>query len=154
MRKRMMLIGKTSSGKTTLAQSLHRQDLVYRKTQSVQLFGQDIIDLPGEYLEVRALYRALIVTAVETDIVALVQEACDDQSMFAPQFATMFNKPVIGIITKAELANQKQIENCQRQLRLAGAGCIFTTSSYTGEGLEELDSYLLSKTPCLKTESH
>ena len=140
----MVLVGKTSSGKTTLAQYLHDQELVYRKTQAVQLFGRDIIDLPGEYLEMRGMYRALNVTAVDADVVALVQEAGDEQSMFAPKFATMFNKPTIGIITKIDTADEHQIEHTKEQLRRAGAERIFLTSSYTGEGLDSLDAYLAS----------
>ncbi|HNZ62900.1 MAG TPA: EutP/PduV family microcompartment system protein [Bacillota bacterium] len=140
--KRMILVGTTYSGKTTLAQYLHNQKMVYRKTQAVQLFGKSIIDMPGEYLELRALYRALIVTSVDADVVALVQSAVEDKSMFAPEFASMFNKPTIGIVTKIDLASEKSIENSIMRLELAGAERIFRTSTITGEGMEELAAYL------------
>lgn len=140
----MMLIGKTSSGKTTLAQYLHDQELVYIKTQSVQLFGRDIIDIPGEYLEVRGLRNALIVTAADADIIAFVQDASDAHSMFSPQFSSRFTKPVIGIVTKTELADDEEIAHSTSQLKLAGAGQVFLISCLTGEGLEELDAYLRS----------
>lgn len=140
--RRMILVGTTSSGKTTLAQYLHNQKLIYRKTQAVQLFGKNIIDMPGEYLELRALYRALIVTAVDADFVALVQSAVEDKNMFAPEFASMFNKPAIGIVTKIDIATEQEIENSIMRLKLAGAERIFLTSTYTGEGMEALAAYL------------
>ena len=61
--KRMILIGKTAAGKTTLCQYLTHQDLVYHKTQTIAVMGGQFIDTPGEYLERVRMRGALSVTA-------------------------------------------------------------------------------------------
>ncbi|MEM1485462.1 EutP/PduV family microcompartment system protein [Oscillospiraceae bacterium PP1C4] len=140
--KKIMLVGKTFSGKTTLCQYLNNQELQYHKTQSIQVIGDSMIDTPGEYLERRNLYRALIVTSVEAEAIVLVQDAMDDNSMFAPQFASMFPKPVLGVVTKADLAGEEDIERAKSFLKDAGAQQIFVISSVTGSGCKELYAYL------------
>ena len=63
--KKVMMIGKIGCGKTTLSQRLLGQEVKYKKTQAVEVLGSDILDTPGEYLEQKQFYSALIVTAVE-----------------------------------------------------------------------------------------
>ena len=140
--KKVMLVGKISAGKTTLCQCLNNQTLAYHKTQTIQVIGDNMIDTPGEYLERRNYYRALIVTSVEAEVIMLVQDATDDSNMFAPQFSTMFAKPVIGVVTKCDKAQPDQIKRAEEFLKLAGAAPIFVTSSVTGEGCNELYAYL------------
>ena len=69
--KRTLLIGKTGVGKTTLIQRLTGDDLSYRKTQMVE-YHLNFIDTPGEYLEHREFYRALIVTAADADYIGMM----------------------------------------------------------------------------------
>lgn len=141
--KKVMLVGKISAGKTTLCQRLNNEALCYQKTQTVQIVGDNMIDTPGEYLERRNYYRALIVTSVEAEIILLVQDATDENSMFAPQFSTMFSsKPVIGVVTKSDIATQKQVETAKEFLNQAGAQKLFIVSSTSGNGCEELYLYL------------
>ena len=45
---KVMLIGRTGCGKTTLAQILNDEVIEYRKTQMI-LYEGEIIDTPGEY---------------------------------------------------------------------------------------------------------
>jgi len=71
--KKIILIGKTGSGKTTLIQKLEARELVYRKTQAIE-FYLHFIDTPGEYLENRKFYSALIVTSADADLVGLVED--------------------------------------------------------------------------------
>jgi len=59
-----MLIGSIGAGKTTLSQALIDEIIRYKKTQSIE-FGDYIIDTPGEYLDNRVYYNALIVTSAE-----------------------------------------------------------------------------------------
>ena len=47
-KRRMMLIGRSAAGKTTLCQRINHEDLRYHKTQTVQIINQNIIDTPGE----------------------------------------------------------------------------------------------------------
>ena len=50
-KKRIILIGRSAAGKTTLCQRINHEDLTYHKTQTVQVINQTMIDTPGEYLE-------------------------------------------------------------------------------------------------------
>lgn len=142
--KKIIFIGKTGSGKTTLCQKLHDLELSYKKTQSVEVYDESI-DTPGEYLENRFYYKALIVTAVDADIIALVYDCTEEESYLAPGFATMFAKETIGVITKVELAKVKDdIKRAEEILIAAGVGKIFKVDTLAGEGIDELIEYLHS----------
>ena len=110
--KRIMPIGRVGCGKTLLCQCLAGQELHEKKTQTVEVVGGTAIDTPGEYLENKNFYKALVVTAVEADCILLVQ-ACDDAELcFSPRMYGMFNRPMIGVLTKLDLAKDpKQINN-------------------------------------------
>ncbi len=140
--KKIILIGKSAAGKTTLCQYISNQKLKYNKTQTVEFIGDTMIDTPGEYLERRQMYRALIVTSVEADVIILVHDATDENTMFAPQFSSMFTKPVIGVVAKSDLADEIQISRARQFLKIAGASKIFVTSSVEGMGFEDLYAYL------------
>ena len=115
---KLMLIGGTGVGKTTLAQRLNNEKLEYKKTQMVDYSGE-IIDTPGEYIENRGYYSALSILAVDAKIIALVQSSLDKTSIFPPNFSTMFlNKKIIGIITKVDLNNDTNM--ARNFLELAG----------------------------------
>lgn len=140
--KKIMFIGKQSAGKTTFCQKLLGEDLKYNKTQAVSVLGDGLIDTPGEYLEQRLLYRALIVTSADADVIALVMDAREEESMFSPAINTMFSKPVIGIVTKIDIATNEQISHAVALLEIAGASIIFKVSSVTGDGFEQILKYL------------
>ena len=111
----MMLVGRTGSGKTTLSQRINGLDINYKKTQMIS-FVENIIDTPGEYIENKFYYKALMVTASDADIIAFVQSASDEETFFPPKFSTMFTgKNIIGIITKKDIqSNCKVAENFLR----------------------------------------
>ncbi|HIU76388.1 MAG TPA: EutP/PduV family microcompartment system protein [Candidatus Pelethocola excrementipullorum] len=140
-KKRIILIGRSMAGKTTLCQYLNNEDLKYHKTQTVQLINDKVIDTPGEYLERTYLRGALTVTAVDADIIALVQQADEAGTMFPPGYSSTFGKPCIGIVTKSDLASPKQIKDAERYLVQAGAEEVFVTSSYKGSGFKPLLRY-------------
>ena len=141
-KKRIILIGRTSAGKTTLTQYLSNEALKYRKTQSVEVVNKTMIDTPGEYLE-RTNYRgALQVSAIEADVIVLVQDSMEDGSMFPPAYASSFAKPVIGVVTKSDLADEGRLERAKQFLIDAGAKVVYVTSSTEGAGFEELLEYL------------
>ena len=141
-KKRVILIGRSTAGKTTLCQRIAHQDLVYHKTQTVQIFNQTMIDTPGEYLQRRYFRGALMVTSVEADIILFVQDATEDTTWFPPSYNTQFGKPALGIVTKADIATPEQIETAKKFLTTAGASKIFVTSSVSGEGVDELLEFL------------
>ena len=137
--KKVMLIGRIGCGKTTLCQRLFGQELVYKKTQAIEVVGGDAIDTPGEYVESRAFYRALTVTAVDADVILALQDCTDSESRFAPGMRAMFQKPLIGIVTKMDQCTDPfEAERAKAYLELAGADPILSLSSKTGEGIEAL----------------
>ncbi len=140
--KKFILIGKSGCGKTTLCQKINGENLEYKKTQAVEVYT-NMIDTPGEYLENRAYYRALIVTAVDVDVIALVNDLTQDQSFIPPGFASVFSKPVIGIITKIDLVQDpEKIKRAEEILKEAGVEKIFKVSAVGGFGIKDLISYL------------
>ncbi len=137
-KKRIILIGKSTAGKTTLCQCINHEELKYHKTQTVQVINKNMIDTPGEYLERTGYRGALIVTSTEADIIVLVQDATEAGTMFPPMFNSMFAKPCVGVVTKADLASKEQVERAKKYLKMAGAGSLYVTSAVTGEGVDEL----------------
>ena len=77
-KKRIILIGRSMAGKTTLCQYINQEDLKYHKTQTIEIINDNIIDTPGEYLERTHLRGALIVTAADADLIVLVQQADEE----------------------------------------------------------------------------
>ena len=138
--KRVMLVGRSGSGKTTLVQAVNMREKVYVKTQALE-FHINMIDTPGEYIENRLFYKALIVTSAECDIIALVQARNDEDCVFPPGFAGIFPKPVIGIITKLD-SKAGDMSNTVKCLEMSGAQTVYATSSVTGEGVEALRKLL------------
>ena len=136
--KRTLLVGRHGVGKTTLKQALLGEEIRYEKTQYM-LYGDWLIDSPGEYAEVHGLGAALAIYSYEADVVALLISADDDYSLFPPACASMINRDVIGIVTKTTKKNSEKAENW---LRLAGCERIFLIDSHTGDGVETLKAYL------------
>lgn len=116
------MIGKIGCGKTTLSQRILGETVHYHKTQAIQVMGEDIVDTPGEYLEQKQFYSALIVTAVDADVIFLLISAIDEQTAFSPRMNSMFfGKKLLGIITKTDLCEDpEQIESARELLHLAG----------------------------------
>lgn len=125
--KKLMMIGKIGCGKTTLSQRLLGEPVRYQKTQSIQVIGDDILDTPGEYLEQKQFYSALIVTAAEADVILLLLSAADEQNAFSPRMNSMFGgKTVIGVLTKTDLCRDSDCLAAGHEiLENAGAEEIF-----------------------------
>ena len=70
--KKLILIGRSESGKSTLIQALRGETIHYHKTQYVG-YGDFIIDTPGEYAEDKHLGGALAVYSYEADVNRAVQ---------------------------------------------------------------------------------
>lgn len=140
--KSIIFIGKSGCGKTSLCQILQGEEVTYKETQSIQLYD-DFIDTPGEYLENRVYYSALITTAAEANIITLVQECGDTISMLPPGFAGTFGREVIGVITKIDKEDYKEsISIIEEQLKSTGVSKVFKVSAYSNEGIDELKGYI------------
>ncbi len=138
--KKIMLVGRTGAGKTTLTQALKGKKITYHKTQYVY-YHDVVIDTPGEYCENPALARALIVYSHEADIVGLLVNAAEPYSLYSPNIVSLSSREVIGIVTHIHdiYANLPQAA-----LWLENTGCkkIFYVDSVTGEGIPALLAYL------------
>lgn len=137
----MMLIGETFVGKSTLINALSDDEYSPHRAMAVEYFGQ-FINTPGEFLENRRFYHALITASADCDILAIVQDASRSNSLFPPFFTSMFNRKVIGIISKIDIHNVNT-DRAERFLRNAGVKEMVHVSSKTGEGLPTLRQILL-----------
>lgn len=138
--KRILLIGKTGSGKTTLSQALEGTVLQYKKTQAVSYSGC-VVDTPGEYLENRRYYNALIASSTQCDVIGLIQDGTVTNSVFPPKFASMFTKKVIGIVSKLDLDSCNK-DRAEKFLRWAGVEEIVCISSVDKIGIADLENIL------------
>lgn len=141
-KKRLIFVGASMAGKTTLAQAMLREELRYHKTQTLNIAGGFIIDTPGEYLERGAMRGALSVAAAEARLVVFLQSGTAVQSFFPPAFASMFGKSVAGVVTKADIASAAEVEEAKRRLARAGVKRVFVTSAYTGAGIAEFLDFI------------
>ena len=82
-KRKVILIGSSTCGKTTLCQRLNGLTIHYHKTQTIGLIN-NMIDTPGEYLENRNMYKGIIVAATDSDLVLFLQDATDERFRFSP----------------------------------------------------------------------
>lgn len=138
--RKIILMGRSECGKTTLRQALNGEKLHYHKTQYVNHF-QVVIDTPGEYAENQSLGRALALYSYEADVVGLLISAIDEYSLFPPCVTASSTRPVIGIVTQTDRIGANP-ERARQWLELAGCRDIFMVSSFTGEGIDDILAYL------------
>jgi len=144
--RRFILIGPMGHGKSTLCQALNDLELRYKKTQAVEVF-RSTIDTPGEYLEIRRLNPALMIAAVEAEIIVLVQSCGDERSLFPPGFSDMFGgKPVWGAVSKTDLArDEASITRAEALLKRAGASALFRVSCRDPDSVRTLRESLVGE---------
>lgn len=136
--KKLILIGRSGVGKTTLTQALKGEKTHYQKTQYID-YGDFLIDTPGEYAENHDLGAALCLYAYEADVVALLIAADEQYSLFPPNITCMVNREVIGIVTKCNKADPSRAENW---LRISGCETVYKVDSKTREGINQVLEHL------------
>lgn len=146
--KRLLLIGRSGCGKTTLTQALRGEKTHYKKTQGM-VFDDFVIDSPGEYIENHDLGAALALYAYEADVVALLIAADDDYSLFPPCITCLVNREVIGIVTKIDRAAPARAEGW---LRLSGCKTVFHVNALSGEGIKAVLEHINQHKNKQKTE--
>ncbi len=140
--KKVILIGRSGCGKTSLLQRMNGEEIKYKKTQSIEISGH-LIDTPGEYLEHKRMFRSLIVTSTEADMALLIHAADDDESTFFPGMSGILCMPIVGVITKIDKSSPAEIRQAEELLQMTGAEKVFAVSAFTGEGIEVLREYFL-----------
>lgn len=138
--KKIIFMGRTGSGKTTLTQTMRGEAIRYQKTQYIH-HEEIVIDTPGEYAETQHLGRALALYSYEADVVGLLASATEPYSLYPPNITCMVNRDVIGIITKIDAPNARP-EWVANWLRNSGCKQIFLVNARTGEGIDRILDYL------------
>lgn len=139
--KKVLIVGRSGCGKTTLLQRLREEPIAYQKTQCVEYVG-GAIDTPGEYMEHKKMFRALAVTCMDAEEALLLQACTDTDTVFFQGMQAILNMPVIGVVSKTDLAQEGDLAQAAAFLELAGAEKIFLVSAYTDQGVAELREYL------------
>ena len=142
MDKKIMLVGKTRTGKTTLIQHLLYGEAQYKKTQAIE-FLENFIDTPGEYIELPTMYHALLITSYEVSIILFLIDSQEKSSVFPPNFAQAFNREVIGVVTKLDLGGD--YEKAKDQLIKAGVKEVFPINYDDPSTVQALKDYLWDK---------
>lgn len=135
--RKIILMGRSRVGKTTLLQAIHNEVIEYKKTQEI-IMHDDAIDTPGEYIDQSGLWRACIIAACDADIVVLVHDAGNTMGRLPQMFSMTFAKPTIGVVTKIDGKTEEEIQLAENFLKMSGASKIVRTSSYNHEGIQEL----------------
>ena len=91
--RKIILMGRSEAGKTTLTQALKGEKVTYKKTQYINHYDV-IIDTPGEYLQTGKLGRALALYSYEADVVGLLASSTEPFSLYPPKEKTVINLTV------------------------------------------------------------
>lgn len=138
--KKIIFVGRSEAGKTTLTQALKGEKIHYNKTQYVNCFDV-IIDTPGEYLQTKHLGSGLAMYTFEADVVGMIMSATEPFSLYPPAVTPICNRDVIGVVTKIN-SPHANIAQAEEWLKLAGCRTIFKVDSATGEGVWRILEYL------------
>ncbi len=149
--RKIILMGRSECGKTTLTQALKGDTIHYHKTQYINHYDV-VIDTPGEYAENAHLARALGLYAYEADVVGLLLSSIEDYSLYPPNCACGCTRPVIGIVTQIDQP-EGDVQRAHDWLLLAGCEAVFHVSSYTGEGIWAILNYLREEGDVLPWDS-
>lgn len=135
-----MLMGERGVGRRTVARLLGCTVPDLRRAMAVEYAGEFVFP-PPEFLENRRFYHALITLGTECAVILFVQDATRPTSAFPPGFARIFNRTVIGVITKTDM-DTASTERARRFLQSAGTTRIAALSSVSLAGVDELRAAL------------
>ncbi|MBI6871524.1 EutP/PduV family microcompartment system protein [Clostridium aciditolerans] len=143
-KKRIMVIGPSRCGKTTLVNALNNYDGPLRRTPDL-IYGKNTIDVPGSYLENTWMYKHIIAASQDASHVLILVDQSNCAEIYSHGFAKSFRCPVIGVITKCDLMPENE-EKSLRQLKSIGVTePYFHISFKVGTGIDALKKYLFEK---------
>ena len=129
--RKLILMGRSHAGKTTLTQALRGEEIHYYKTQDIHHY-ESVIDTPGEYAQSHRLGKALALYTYEADVVGILVAANEPYSLFPP-----------GVSAQANIDREDaNVPLADRWLELAGVTKIFHVNSLKGEGVAEIIDFL------------
>ncbi|MEG2411496.1 MAG: EutP/PduV family microcompartment system protein [Clostridium sp.] len=136
-RKRIMVIGPSKCGKTTLVNALNDYQGPLRRTPDM-IYGKNTIDVPGAYLENTWMYKHVIAASQDASKVLILIDQSNCTELYSHGFAKLFRCPVIGVIAKCDLMPENE-EMCLRQLKKIGVPEPYFRISFTdGTGIDAL----------------
>lgn len=141
-----MVVGLPESGKSAITDWIEGESSHYRHRQDPTYRAQTI-EVPGMYLE-NSYMRRIIVMMVQNQARALILalDATTGESLYNPGFSSLFNVPVMGVITKLDaVAEGKQeyaYEKAYEQLAKAGVKDIVTFSTQAGDDNTALRTWI------------
>ena len=139
-KRKIVLMGRSEAGKTTLTQALKGRKIEYHKTQYVNNYDV-IIDTPGEYAQTSWLAHALALYTYEADVVGLLCSSTEQYTLFPPCCTATCNRECVGIVTKINDPNGNP-DRAEAWLRRAGCRTVFRVDSKTGEGIPAILEHL------------
>lgn len=143
-KKRIMVIGSSRCGKTTLVNALNNYDGPLKRTPDL-IYGKNTIDVPSAYLENSWMYKHIIAAAQDASHVLILVDQSNCNEIYSHGFAKSFRCPVIGVITKCDLIPENE-EKCLRQLKNVGVSKPYFNISFPmGTGIDALKKYLFEK---------
>ena len=138
-----ILVGNVGSGKSTLLNALLKLDTAVNKTQALVFHRNNIIDSPGEFLNNRVLYGALLTTISQVDIIVYLQAADSGQLHMPADLLRLYSgKQVIGVVSKVD-APAADIEAAEALLAEEGiTGPYFRVSMFDQDSIQCLADHL------------
>lgn len=142
MKKRVMVIGPGGSGKTSLIYALTGVDN-RKKGRHDLIYSEQMIDVPGAYLENPGMYSHIIALSQHASQILMLTEQSGSQNRsskfsYPPGFASVFNCPVIGVMTK--VTDWEAREEPWHYLGINGP--VFYINTADGRGIEQLKQFL------------
>jgi ethanolamine utilization protein EutP len=140
-----VLVGAVQCGKTALMQALLGDKGKVLKTQAAIFHDGHVIDTPGEFIDRRSYYGALLSTIVDVSTIVYLQPANSVGFDLPAGLLHVYpNKRVIGVISKIDLPDA----DVATVSRVLSDNAIpmphFAISVVTGSGVAELRDYLIS----------
>ena len=138
-----ILVGNVGCGKSTLLKELLKLDKAVTKTQALVFHHDNIIDSPGEFLNNRVLYGALLSTISQVDIIVYLQAADSGQLHMPADLLRLYSgKQVIGVVSKVD-APAADIEAAEALMLEEGiSGPYFKVSMFDPDSIARLGAHL------------
>jgi len=143
-KKRIMVVGPSKSGKTTIVNYLNDYSGNLKRTADV-IYGENTMDIPSSYIENGWMYKHIIALAQEASKIVIIVDSENPKEVYSDGFSRLFNNEVIGVINKLD-ENSNNIEKCKNQLKRIGIKEPYFFISKNDEvGIKELKKYLLNR---------